>query len=71
MANQLPTSTRGARLGFFIHLAVFLLVNAALAGINFATSTTCLWFKWPLMGWGVGLIIHAVVVFARGRGRAA
>jgi hypothetical protein len=53
-----------ARMGFYIHLTVYLLVNALLVGINLTTSTKNLWFKWPLLGWGVGILAHAVVTFA-------
>ena len=52
-----------ARMAFFIHLTVYALVNALLIGINLGTSTEHLWFKWPLMGWGIGLLAHAVVTF--------
>jgi hypothetical protein len=53
-----------ARLGYYIHLTAYVVVNALLVGINLATSTKHLWFKWPLLGWGVGIIAHALVTFA-------
>ena len=53
-----------ARLGFYIHLTAYLVVNALLVAINLATSTKHLWFKWPLLGWGVGIVAHALVTFA-------
>ena len=52
-----------AKMAFFIHLTAYALVNALLLGINLGTSTKHLWFKWPLMGWGVGILAHAVVTF--------
>ena len=54
----------GARVGFYAHLTVYLLVNALLIGINLGTSTQHLWFKWPLLGWGVGILAHAIAAFA-------
>jgi uncharacterized membrane protein len=54
----------GAGIGFYIHLTVYLLVNALLIGINLGTSTQHLWFKWPLLGWGVGILAHAIAAFA-------
>jgi hypothetical protein len=62
-------SPRGRRVGrgklaFRIHLTVYALVNALLIGINLGTSTKHLWFKWPLIGWGVGILAHAVVAFS-------
>ena len=52
-----------ARIAFFIHLTAYVLVNALLIGINLGTSTQHLWFKWPLMGWGIGILVHAAVTF--------
>ena len=45
--------------GFYFHLISYLLVNAVLLIINLLTSPEYLWFIWPIIGWGVGLIIHA------------
>jgi uncharacterized membrane protein len=59
-----------AKNGFYIHLTTYVAVNALLIGINLATSTQALWFKWPLLGWGIGIFIHAVVTFALPRWRA-
>jgi hypothetical protein len=63
--NPSATANKAApvRLGFYIHLAVFIAVNILLIFINLSTSTDRLWFKWPLLGWGVGLVFHAVAVF--------
>lgn len=52
-----------ARIGFYIHLTAFLVVNALLVFINLATSSECRWFQWPLLGWGLGIFAHAVVTF--------
>lgn len=49
--------------GFYIHAAMYLLVNAALVVINLVTSPEYLWFVWPLLGWGVGVGAHAIGVF--------
>ena len=49
--------------GFYFHLVSYLLVNAVLVVVNLLTSPDYLWFIWPIMGWGVGLIIHGVSVF--------
>ena len=51
------------KIGFFIHLAVYILVNCLLIVINLSTSSQYLWFKWPLIGWGIGVIFHALGVF--------
>jgi hypothetical protein len=51
---------------FYAHLAVYLIVNTALLVINLVTAPHTLWFYWPLLGWGVGIAIHAAVVLAGG-----
>ena len=49
--------------GFYIHVAIYLLVNAALVVINLVTYSDYLWFVWSLLGWGVGLVGHAIGIF--------
>ncbi len=53
-----------AKIGFYIHLVFYVGVNILLIIINLNTSTRYLWFKWPLIGWGIGVLFHAVGVFA-------
>ena len=53
--------------GFYIHAMAFVLVNVALLGIN-ALVDGVWWFYWPLMGWGLGLGVHALAVFGFGGG---
>lgn len=57
------------KMGFYLHAGVYVLVNAFLAAVNLASSAEVMWFRWPLLGWGLGLAIHgAVVWFAMGGG---
>jgi hypothetical protein len=57
-----------AKIGFYIHLLFYVVVNIVLIIINLNTSTQYLWFKWPLIGWGIGLFFHAMGVFALSKG---
>jgi hypothetical protein len=51
--------------GFYIHLLVYVAVNTGLFVINALTRDGgTWWFYWPLLGWGIGLAIHALVTFA-------
>jgi hypothetical protein len=59
----------GFKLGFYWHVAVFALVNAALCAINLNTSPDYLWFLWPLAGWGVGLALHGFGTLGLGNAR--
>lgn len=49
-----------ARIYLYLHFLVYAGVNAALIYINLATSPEYWWFKWPLLGWGLGLFFHAI-----------
>ena len=53
--------------GFYVHLTVYVLVNVLLLVINLASSPGVLWFYWPLLGWGIGIVAHAASVFGTGR----
>jgi len=53
-----------AMTGFYIHLAVFVVVNAVLLVINIASGTSW-WVQWPILGWGIGILAHASAVFGR------
>ncbi len=48
------------RQGFFVHLVVYVLVGAMLVVVSMQTSPDYFWAKWPLMGWGIGLFVHAL-----------
>ncbi len=49
--------------GFYIHAAIFVAVMALLFAIDLFTSPGRFWAQWPLLGWGVGLSLHALAVF--------
>lgn len=49
--------------GFYIHLLVYVLVNLGLFLVNILSSPHGLWFYWPLLGWGVGVVAHGISVF--------
>lgn len=46
--------------GLYVHIVVYVIINAGLFGINWLTRSADgpWWFIWPLMGWGLGLVIH-------------
>jgi predicted membrane channel-forming protein YqfA (hemolysin III family) len=51
-----------AKMGFFIHLAVFVLVNALLVTIDLLALRRHGMSIFPAMGWGLGLAIHGAVL---------
>lgn len=66
--ERLARQRAGAKLGWYLHATVFVVVNLAV----FATSEygwgTRNWSGKPFLGWGVGLVLHGVSVFMLGKG---
>ena len=50
-----------AKLGWFSHAAVFLAVNTGLIALSVANGRN--WAAFPLIGWGLGLLLHGVAVW--------
>lgn len=63
--QRLRNAQRNARrkVGFFIHGAVFLLVNLVLFTINVWSGNSLTWAVFPFLGWGTSILIHGVAVF--------
>jgi len=51
--------------GFYIHLIVFVLVMLLLLAINWVATPTIWWVQWPFLGWGIGILGHALAVFGQ------
>lgn len=49
--------------GYYLHLLIYLVINAGCVAINFATGTDKLWFFGALLFWGIGLLVHTLTVF--------
>jgi hypothetical protein len=60
--ERLARKRAGMRMGWIIHAAVFVAVNALLAFIALGSGRT--WAIYPFLGWGLGLAIHGAVVLA-------
>lgn len=50
--------------GFYTHFIVFLAVIAGLALINLI-SGDAFWIQWVVLGWGIGIALHAYTVFVK------
>lgn len=75
---ELAAKKVDAIIGFKVHFIVYLAVNALLLIVNLALFKTTavtpegkeislpfiayLWVMWPICGWGIGIIIHYLVV---------
>lgn len=51
----------GAKLGWYIHASVYIVVNTLLALLSAMGDRS--WAVFPAVGWGLGLAIHGVVTF--------
>jgi hypothetical protein len=52
--------------GFYWHLSAFVLVLTGLLIINVMTLTDGEWWvQWVFFGWGIGVLAHAIAIFAR------
>jgi hypothetical protein len=52
-----------AKRAFWLHLLVYILVNTLLVVVWAASTADYFWPVWPMLGWGIGLVAHAVTVF--------
>jgi uncharacterized membrane protein HdeD (DUF308 family) len=50
---------------FVIHLGIFVLVVGLLAAINLYRNPDRLWFIWVLLGWGIGVAAHGLVILLK------
>ncbi|WP_295555452.1 2TM domain-containing protein [uncultured Hyphomicrobium sp.] len=50
--------------GFYTHFIVFLSVIAGLAVVNLI-SGDAFWIQWVVLGWGLGIALHAFLIFVR------
>ena len=63
MAYQRASKRVNDLKGFYSNLISYCLVIPFLIFINLRFSSAYYWFWWPMLGWGVGLILNAIKVF--------
>lgn len=59
--ERLARKRAGAKLGWYIHAGVYILINLLLVTLSAASGSH--WAVFPAVGWGIGLVVHGVVVF--------
>lgn len=54
-----------ARVGFYIHFSAYIMVNLFLVALWWLTRSFTIfpWFIFPLFGWGIGVVAHAIGTF--------
>jgi hypothetical protein len=53
--------------GFYMHLGIFFVFGLAMFAINEIATPDRLWWQWPVLIWGVGLVMHAFAVVFENR----
>ncbi len=66
--DRLARRRAGAKLGWYIHAAVYVVVNLFLFALSEYGMGQRRWSVYPLMGWGLGLALHGIAVFVLGAG---
>ena len=66
--DYLARKRAGAKLGWYIHACVYVLVNLAFFTASYYGLRGRPWSVFPALGWGVGLALHGISVFVLGKG---
>ena len=64
--ERMAQKRAGAKLGWYIHAIVYVLVNLFIFAISRYGFGSRPWSVYPLLGWGLGLALHGVSVFVLG-----
>ncbi len=66
--DRIARKRAGAKLGWYIHASVYVLVNLFVFSMSEYALGTRAWSVKPLLGWGLGLALHGISVWFLGSG---
>lgn len=66
--DRLARKRAGAKLGWYFHATVYVLVNLGLWLVSSQGFGSRGWSVFPLLGWGLGLLLHGASVWLFGAG---
>lgn len=66
--ERLARKRAGAKLGWYFHAAVYLVVNLFVFAMSHYAFGNRSWSVYPLLGWGLGLALHGASVWLLGAG---
>ena len=66
--ERLAHKRAGAKLGWYVHATVYVLVNLFLFASAYFGLRSRPWNPYATLGWGLGLALHGVSVFVLGKG---
>ena len=64
--DRLARKRASAKMGWYIHASVYVIVNLFLFALSEYALGGRRWSVYPLLGWGLGLVLHGVSVFVLG-----
>ena len=64
--ERLARRRAGAKMGWYVHACVYLLVNLFLFAMSDYAFGQRRWSMFPVLGWGLGLALHGISVFVLG-----
>ena len=62
--EQLARRRAGAKMGWYIHASVYIAVNLLLLTLSALSGHH--WAVFPAFGWGLGVLVHGLVIFVVG-----
>lgn len=62
--NQKAEVRSGKKNEFYVHLAIYLVVNCVMVILNLTVTKGFPWAIFPLIGWGIGLFFHRLSAFS-------
>lgn len=66
--DRLARRRAGAKLGWYAHAAIYVVVNLGLLAMSEYGMGARRWTVFPVLGWGLGLALHGISVFVLGAG---
>lgn len=66
--DRIARRRAGAKLGWYFHAAIYVLVNLLVFSMSEYGFGTRAWSVKPLLGWGLGLALHGISVWFLGAG---
>lgn len=66
--DRLARKRASAKMGWYLHALVYVLVNLLLLALSRHGFGDRPWSVYPLLGWGLGLVLHGISVFVLGTG---
>ena len=66
--EHLARRRAGAKMGWYIHACVYVVVNVVMFALSHYGFGPRRWSVFPMLGWGLGLVLHGISVFVLGKG---